>query len=85
LHKNGRDGFSSSIGVVIVFPLICLALGPVLADSFAFAGRHVPGRNESIVFAPGTCFHLATILAVGGVVVSGVDMSVNCATLIGTL
>ena len=26
LHKNGRDGFLSSLGVVIVFPAICLAL-----------------------------------------------------------
>lgn len=26
LHKNGRDGFLSSLGVVIVFPIICLAL-----------------------------------------------------------
>jgi ABC-type transport system involved in multi-copper enzyme maturation permease subunit len=26
LHKNGRNGFLSSLGVVIVFPMICLTL-----------------------------------------------------------
>ena len=26
LHKNGRDGFLSSLGVVIVFPIICLTV-----------------------------------------------------------
>ncbi|HEY2548793.1 MAG TPA: hypothetical protein VGI46_22140 [Candidatus Acidoferrum sp.] len=26
LHKNGRNGFISSLGVVIVFPMICLAV-----------------------------------------------------------
>jgi hypothetical protein len=54
-----------------------------LADSFAIAGRHVPSRNEVDV-APGTRLNLATLLAFGWLVASGVGMSVHCAAGIGT-
>ena len=57
--------------------------GTLLANSFAIAGRHVPSRNE-IVVSPGTRVNLATVLAVGGLVVGGVGMSVHCAAGVGT-
>ena len=53
LHKNGRDGFLSSLGVVILFPMICLALEhfwqihlPSPADMYPFGMSELMSHPE---------------------------------------
>jgi len=53
LHKNGRDGFLSSLGVVILFPIICLALEhfwqihlPSPADMYPFGMSELMSHPE---------------------------------------